>query len=269
MEISDFSAQSNITSEPSPYFKGNSYAFSKVSVQAFSREVIEAANILCSMRIDTTNKYDSQSPTVIFPESSDNPMLGKRSIAIINNPANEEPPVVSPLSQANTLEDTILMSYKSIMVNDKGYDNARRNQARYEVSDKGKKTKARYEASDKGKKAKSRYEASEKGKETRAKYRTSDQGKMVTYRARAKYYSSVKGKVKKAIYSAQLMAYKKAIRKGFSEKVAREKGKEAANAKQAELSSLLPHPLQFNERTNINNPVQTQPILSGRPKSIK
>ncbi|MGI2025703.1 hypothetical protein [Endozoicomonas acroporae] len=75
--------------------------------------------------------------------------------------------------------------------------------------------------------------------------------------------------MKKAIYSAQLIAYKKAIRKGFSEKVAREKGKEAANAKQAELSSLLPHPLQFNERTNINNPVQTQPILSGRPKSIK
>ncbi|WP_422445603.1 MULTISPECIES: hypothetical protein [unclassified Endozoicomonas] len=269
MKISDFSTQSNITSELFPYFKDNTDSLSGVSVQAFSREVIEAANILCSMRIDTTNKYDSQCLTVIFHKSSDNPMLGNRSIAIINNPANEDQPVVSHLSQANTLGDTLSMSYKSIMVNDKRYDKAKKNQARYEVSDKGKKSRARYEASDKGKKTKSRYEASDKGKETRARYRTSDQGKMVAYRAKAKYYSSVKGKVKNAIYSANLMAYKKAIRKGFSEKVAREKGKEAANAKQAELSSLLPHPLQFNERTNINNRVQTQPILSGRSTNEK
>ncbi|MBO9493917.1 hypothetical protein J7438_07430 [Thalassotalea sp. G20_0] len=260
MEISDFSVQSNITSEFFPYFKDNTYSLSGVSVQAFSREVVEAANILCSMRIDTTNKYDPQCPTVIFHKSSDNPMLGKRSIAIINNPANEDQPVVSRLSQANTFEESISMSYKSMMINDKGCDKVRTYQARYEVSDKAKKTRTRYEASDKGKKAKSRYEASDKGKETRARYRTSDHGKMVVYRARAKYYSSTKGKVKKAIYSAKLMAYKKAISKGYSDKVAREKGKEAANAKQAELSSLLPHPLPLNERKNLNNPVQTQPI---------
>ncbi|WBA79787.1 hypothetical protein [Endozoicomonas sp. GU-1] len=242
MKDSVFSFQSNITSELCPYFKDNTYSLSGVSVQAFSREVVEAATILCSMRINTTNKYALQYPTVIFHKSSDNPTLGKRSIAIINNPANEDQPVVSRLSQVNTLEETISMSYRSIMINDKGCNKARKYQARYEVSDKGKKTRARYEASDKGKKAKSRYEASDKGKETRARYRTSDRGKMATYRARAKYYSSVKGKEKKAIYSAKLMAYKKAISKGFSDKVAREKGKEAANAKQAKLSSLLPHP---------------------------
>ncbi|WP_422448746.1 MULTISPECIES: hypothetical protein [unclassified Endozoicomonas] len=75
-------------------------------------------------------------------------------------------------------------------------------------------SQAKYSASDKGKAARTRYTKSDKGKATRAKYLRSD-----------------KGKVAKAIINAKSAAYRAALRKGLSEKLAREKGELAARAK--------------------------------------
>lgn len=101
--------------------------------------------------------------------------------------------------------------------------NKAKNQAKYVASEKGKASRARYFRSEKGKASKARYASSDKGLANKAKYNLSD-----------------KAKAYRAIRNARSNAYKSAIRKGFSEKLAREKGELAANAKRAELSSVLP-----------------------------
>ncbi len=103
--------------------------------------------------------------------------------------------------------------------------------------------KARYSASDKSKvsPARARYLASDKGKVSRARimarYAASDKGKMARAKSRAKYAASDKGKATIAIRSARFEARRKALRQGFTEEVAKEKGESAADAKKGELSS--------------------------------
>ncbi|USE36943.1 hypothetical protein [Endozoicomonas sp. SCSIO W0465] len=90
--------------------------------------------------------------------------------------------------------------------------------------DKRKAIQAKYNASDKGKassaKRSAKYNASNKGKERRSKYLASEKGKLCI-----------------AIINARASAYRSAIKKGFSEEAAREKGESAANAKKAKLAS--------------------------------
>lgn len=74
---------------------------------------------------------------------------------------------------------------------------------------------ARYFASDKGKRALARYAASDKGKKTKAK-------------RQAKYEATAKGKWHRLIASTKYRAYRLALSKGLSEKLAREKGELAA-----------------------------------------
>ena len=93
--------------------------------------------------------------------------------------------------------------------------NRARAQARYLASDKGKRALARYAASDKGKRALARYAASDKGKITKAK-------------RQAKYEATAKGKWHRLIASTKFRAYRSAISKGLSEKLAREIGELAA-----------------------------------------
>lgn len=99
----------------------------------------------------------------------------------------------------------------------------------------------KYFSSDKGKVAKARYLASDKGKVSRARimarYAATDKGKMARAKSRAKYAASAKGKASKAIGSARFEARRKALKQGFSEEVAKEKGESAAEVKKAELSS--------------------------------
>ena len=99
----------------------------------------------------------------------------------------------------------------------------------------------KYFSSDKGKVAKARYLGSDKGKVSRARimarYAATDKGKMARAKSRAKYAASAKGKASKAIGSARFEARRKALKQGFSEEVAKEKGESAAEVKKAELSS--------------------------------
>ncbi len=126
-------------------------------------------------------------------------------------------------------------------------------QAKYKASEKGKLSRARYFRSEKGKASKARYTSSDQGRANNARYNLSDEvkanrakrharhatsAKRKTYLA--KYEASDKAKAYKAIRNARSNAYTSAIRKGFSETLAREKGELAAKAKRAELSSVLP-----------------------------
>ncbi|WBA80503.1 hypothetical protein [Endozoicomonas sp. GU-1] len=103
---------------------------------------------------------------------------------------------------------------------------------------------AKHAKTDKGKASRARYAKTDKGKASRARYAKSQKGRASNSRCIARYAQTAKGMKIKAICNARSNAYKAAIKKGFSEKLAREKGELAANAKKAELSSLpsLPPP---------------------------
>ena len=109
----------------------------------------------------------------------------------------------------------------------------------YEQSEKGKATRKTYRESERAKASQKTYEESEKGKATRKTYRESERGK-ATQKA---YRESDKGKMKRAIINARFIAYKSALKKGFSEEAARQKGELAANAKRAKLLSASSSPL--------------------------
>ncbi|MGI2029566.1 hypothetical protein [Endozoicomonas acroporae] len=114
--------------------------------------------------------------------------------------------------------------------------NKAKKQTKYVASEKAKLRRARYLRSEKGKESKARYASSAKGRASQARYYLSDTRK----ESMAKYKASDKAKAYRAIRNARSNTYKSAIRKGFSEKLAREKGELAAKAKRAELSSVLP-----------------------------
>ncbi|WP_422463356.1 hypothetical protein [Endozoicomonas sp. ALB115] len=93
-------------------------------------------------------------------------------------------------------------------------------------------------------KSKAKYATSDKRRASRARYAKSQKGRANNSRRVARYTQTAKGMKMKAICNAKSNAYRAALKKGFSEKVAREKGELAANAKKTELSSLpsLPPP---------------------------
>ncbi|MGO0308272.1 hypothetical protein ACTL6P_17000 [Endozoicomonas acroporae] len=113
--------------------------------------------------------------------------------------------------------------------------------AKYATSDKRRASMARSAAkhakTEKGKASRARYAKTDKGKACRAKYAQSQKGRANNARSLAKYAQTAKGMETRAICNARSNAYKTALKKGSSEKVAREKGELAANAKKAELSS--------------------------------
>lgn len=120
----------------------------------------------------------------------------------------------------------------------------------------GNSNRAKYNASEKYKKVRARYLASDKGKanlaRSRAKYAASGKGKANKARSRAKYAASDKGKAKQLIRSARYRAYRAALKKGFSEELAREKGELAADNKKAEISSVSPWLINHNTNPDIS-----------------
>ena len=98
------------------------------------------------------------------------------------------------------------------------------------VKHKGTRSRAvakKYYESVKGKATRARYLASEKYKESRKKYLASDRYKKIN----AAYRSSEKGQSVGLICNAKSNAYRKALRKGMSEKMARQEGQLAADKK--------------------------------------
>ncbi|WP_257294021.1 hypothetical protein [Endozoicomonas sp. YOMI1] len=151
--------------------------------------------------------------------------------------ATIQPQLATNSSRASIPEGTLLVSDARAKreASDKYKEARARAKAKYQVSEKGRKTRAKYRASHKGKETKAR---------ATAKYEASDKGRQARARARAKHEASDKRKIAKTINNARSNTYQSAIKKGFSEEVARKKGDLAANVKKAELSSvsvLYPH----------------------------
>ncbi|MGI2026134.1 hypothetical protein [Endozoicomonas acroporae] len=123
----------------------------------------------------------------------------------------------------------------------RGMPKQAKSKAKYATSAKRRASMARSAAkhakTEKGKASRARYAKTDKGKASRAKYAHSQKGRASNSRCLAKYAQTAKGMEIRAICNARSNAYKVALKKGFSEKVAREKGELAANAKKAELSS--------------------------------
>ncbi len=111
-------------------------------------------------------------------------------------------------------------------------DKRKTNRAKYDRSDKCKASKARLRQTQRDKAARARYARSYENHLSQARYSASDKGK----RTRAAYTATEKCKTMQAIRSARSNGYRKAIRHGFSEEVARKKGELAANNKRAQLS---------------------------------
>ena len=95
----------------------------------------------------------------------------------------------------------------------------RMNQAKYIGTVKGKKTRARYSASAKAKVSRSNYLATEKGRLSKLK-------------SQAKYVASIKGRMSRAISNAKSSAYRTALKQGYCEELAREKGELAAKRRE-------------------------------------
>ncbi|WP_257286211.1 hypothetical protein [Endozoicomonas sp. SESOKO1] len=79
------SAQLNEVADPFLYFQDTFFSESGISVRALSREVVEAANILCSMCTDKPIGNDLHQTTALFHNPFDHPRLEKRSIAIVDS----------------------------------------------------------------------------------------------------------------------------------------------------------------------------------------
>ncbi|MBO9492517.1 hypothetical protein J7438_00180 [Thalassotalea sp. G20_0] len=78
-------AQLNAASGHLSCFQDTPFSKSHASGVAFSRDIIDAAVILCAMRADETTKKYLQQSTVPFHNPVDDTRLGKRSIASVNN----------------------------------------------------------------------------------------------------------------------------------------------------------------------------------------
>ena len=108
------------------------------------------------------------------------------------------------------------------------------------VSGTSKTSQTAYVTSNKGKTSHTnryaKYARSVKGKVTKAKYNTSDKGKAVKANYLEKCKMSDIAKMRKAVRCAKWYAYRTALKKGYSEKLARNKGELAAKSKMAKLS---------------------------------
>ena len=147
--------------------------------------------------------------------------------------------------------------------------------AKYNRSDKRKVSKAKYDRSDKGKASKARLRKTPRDKAARAKYvrshenylsqsryRLSDKGK----RTRAAYAATVKCKTMQAIRSARSNGYRKAIKHGFSEEVARKEGELAANKKRVQLSLAPSSCVSVTQPRESSRPCPPYPERNGQKK---
>ena len=105
------------------------------------------------------------------------------------------------------------------------------------TSEKSRSRRVRYIASGKGKIARARYLASGKGKIARARYLASDKARKSRAKSGAKHFAFDEGRLMPITSYARIKAYRKALQKGFSKDLAKEKGQIAADKKRAELLS--------------------------------
>ena len=147
--------------------------------------------------------------------------------------------------------------------------------AKYNRSDKRKVSKAKYDRSDKGNASKARLRKTPRDKVARAKYArshgnylsqarysASDKGK----RTRAVYAATEKCKTMQAIRSARSNGYRRAIKHGSSEEVARKEGELAANKKRVQLSLAPSSCVSVTQPRESSRPCPLYPERNGQKK---
>lgn len=254
MKSLTFSAQLNAPSDHSSCFQDITFSGSGVSGQAFSREVEEAANILCAMHTTEADKNYLQQSTIPLHNSFYDTRLEKRTTEIVTSHTEgdqspdstvsrklqekDHPPIYIPgneyfsyrpileLEQLIPQVPSVADSHHNTCEISNPLPNNQNHDGAYARPEKRKASRKAYEQSEKGKATRKTYRESERAKATQKAYRESDKGKM-----------------KRAIINARFIAYKSALKKGFSEEAARQKGELAANAKRAKLLSASSSPL--------------------------
>ncbi|WP_257284704.1 hypothetical protein [Endozoicomonas sp. SESOKO1] len=81
-------AQLNTAPCSCSYFQDTASSEPDASGQPFTREVIEAANVLCAMRADETTEHNRRQPTV--PNLLHDPRLEQRSVVLVDNYNRED-----------------------------------------------------------------------------------------------------------------------------------------------------------------------------------
>ena len=110
-------------------------------------------------------------------------------------------------------------------------------QANYAKSLRRRMTQAKYIGSVKGKKTRTQYSASARAKMSRANYVATERGLLSKLKCQAKYLSSTKGRMRRAISNARSGAYRTALKQGYCEELAREKGELAAKRRMIALNN--------------------------------
>ena len=180
--------------------------------------------------------------------------------------AEYEQMLVEPLSedtphQAQT-EYTTAERRKASKAKYNRSDKRKANRAKYDRSDKGKASKARLKQTQRDKATRTKYARSYKNYLSQARYIASDKSK----RTRSAYAATAKCKTKQAIRNARSNGYRKAIRHGFSEEVARKKGELAANNKRAELSLAFSSCVSVTQPKESSWPGSSYPERNGQKK---
>lgn len=94
----------------------------------------------------------------------------------------------------------------------------------------------KYQTTDKGPERKARCLESDGGNRVRAKYASSAKSKPSKAESQARYRTTIKGKLARSVASAKYNTFITALKNGFSNELAREKGEWAAKKRRAQLT---------------------------------
>ncbi|USE34509.1 hypothetical protein [Endozoicomonas sp. SCSIO W0465] len=225
------------------YFQDPAFSQSATSCQAFSRDVVEVANILCAMRTDKTTKHFLQQPTVSIATVTTqlNGELHQQNTPPADNELNVK---VSACSSGEYLTISHGKNYQTDYVKAEKRKASRRAWAQsekgkayrkaYARSEKAKAYHKAYAQCEKRKASKRAYEQSEKRKALKRAYEQSE--KRQAYKQSEKrracqkaYAQSEKGKAQQRAYaqSKKGRAYQRAYREVYKTTGDREQAKVA------------------------------------------
>lgn len=141
-------------------------------------------------------------------------------------------------------------------------DRPNRAQTEYTTAERTKTSTAKCNRSDKRKVSKAKYARSHGNYLSQARYSASDKGK----RTRAVYAATEKCKTMQAIRSARSNGYRRAIKNGSSEEVARKEGELAANKKRVQLSLAPSSCVSVTQPRESSRPCPLYPERNGQKK---
>ncbi|USE35585.1 hypothetical protein [Endozoicomonas sp. SCSIO W0465] len=206
------------------YFQDTTFSEPGTSCQAFSRDVIEVANVLCAMRTHQTTKNFLQQPTlptaIIAPQL--NNKLLQRNTLPVGKELDYKTSASGPVESLTIPHDKVYAQPAKRKAS--GQAGAQSGQRKAYVRSENRKISARaWAQSEKGKACQKAYAQSEKGKASRKAYEQSEKRKAYQKAYRKTYLKSEKRKAYQKAYaqSEKRKAYQKAYQKVYaqSEKV--------------------------------------------------